>query len=133
MKTLWTIPRKWRMTIRRWVIVEIVVRTYFEGTSLDAEDHKWIEISETRRRRQQNQAQVKRAPQIYILSSQGSSLLSTQHCHRLGNAIHYSLLKKLYFPVLYRKILLFNHFIHGNVYLLNPYSKFIPPYALPLW
>jgi hypothetical protein len=40
MKTLWTIPPKWRMTIGRWVIVEIMVRTYFEGTSLDAEDHK---------------------------------------------------------------------------------------------
>lgn len=60
-------------------------------------------------------------------------LVSAQHCHSLGNAIHYSLLKKLYFPVLYRKILLFNHFIHGNVYLLNPYSQFIPPYPLPLW
>ena len=65
MKTLWTIPPKWRMTIRRWVIEEIMVRTSSEGSSLDAEDHKGTEINETRRK-QQGQAQANRAPQLYI-------------------------------------------------------------------
>lgn len=66
MKTLLTIPPKWRMTIRRWVIEEILIRTSSEGSNLDAEDHKGTEINERRRRKQQGQAQVNRAPHLYI-------------------------------------------------------------------
>lgn len=38
-KTFGYILSKWRMTIRRWVTVQTMIRAFFEGSSLEADYH----------------------------------------------------------------------------------------------